>query len=304
MTNIDNSSRSTHVIVLGNEKGGSGKSTLAAHIAISLMLEGMRVATVDLDGRQQTLTHYIRNRRNWAKSQSFFLPTPEHHILEQTGTDSQQTNKWADCEAFTRLLGSLEGRVDFIVIDTPGTNSPLSLMAHNAADTLVTPMNDSLIDLDTLAQIRTETGTVIGPSIYSETVFAAREERLLQDNAQIDWVVLRNRLHGADTPSHQTIGNLLEKISVQFDIRMAPGISEHLIFRDYFDKGLTALDPVECFAATARPTVEHMASRAEIMTLIEFLNLPLDARSLHRKQLREIWRESARQPLELMEILA
>src|SRR6266567_1006192 len=58
---------SPHVIVVGNEKGGSGKTTVAMHIAIALMKAGQRVATIDLDSRQKSLTHYIANRGAWAK---------------------------------------------------------------------------------------------------------------------------------------------------------------------------------------------------------------------------------------------
>ena len=56
--------RSAHVIVLGNEKGGSGKSTTCMHIVIGLLKAGQRVATIDLDSRQQSLTHYVQNRRD------------------------------------------------------------------------------------------------------------------------------------------------------------------------------------------------------------------------------------------------
>jgi Mrp family chromosome partitioning ATPase len=42
-----------HVVVLGNEKGGSGKSTAALHVAVALLKAGQRVATIDLDCRQQ-----------------------------------------------------------------------------------------------------------------------------------------------------------------------------------------------------------------------------------------------------------
>ncbi len=45
----------THVIVVGNEKGGSGKSTTAFHLAVFLMYQGFRVASIDVDSRQQTL---------------------------------------------------------------------------------------------------------------------------------------------------------------------------------------------------------------------------------------------------------
>ena len=60
-------SGSAHVIVVGNEKGGTGKSTLALHLAVALMKAGQRVATIDLDCRQKTFTHYINNRRGWAR---------------------------------------------------------------------------------------------------------------------------------------------------------------------------------------------------------------------------------------------
>ena len=56
-----------YVVVLGNEKGGSGKSTVAMHIAVALLKAGQRVATIDLDSRQKSFTHYIENRRAWAK---------------------------------------------------------------------------------------------------------------------------------------------------------------------------------------------------------------------------------------------
>ena len=59
--------RSAHVIVLGNEKGGSGKSTTAMHIAVALLKAGQRVATIDLDCRQQSFTRYIGNRNAWAR---------------------------------------------------------------------------------------------------------------------------------------------------------------------------------------------------------------------------------------------
>ncbi len=41
---------------------------------------------------------------------------------------------------------------DFIIIDTPGSDTELSRLGHAAADTLVTPMNDSFLDFDLLAR--------------------------------------------------------------------------------------------------------------------------------------------------------
>src|SRR5262245_21967750 len=69
---------SAHVVVLGNEKGGSGKSTTAIHIAVALMNMGQRVATIDLDSRQKSLTHYIDNRRTWLARSGQGLKIPAH----------------------------------------------------------------------------------------------------------------------------------------------------------------------------------------------------------------------------------
>ena len=57
--------RPARVIVVGNEKGGSGKSTVAMHVAVALVKAGQKIATIDLDIRQRSLTHYVENRRAW-----------------------------------------------------------------------------------------------------------------------------------------------------------------------------------------------------------------------------------------------
>ncbi len=56
---VQKTPRSPHLVVLGNEKGGSGKSTTPLHIAIALLKAAKRVATIDLDSRQKSFTHYI-----------------------------------------------------------------------------------------------------------------------------------------------------------------------------------------------------------------------------------------------------
>ena len=75
-------SGSAHVVVLGNEKGGSGKSTTALHIAVALMKAGQRVATIDLDCRQQSFTRYISNRSAWAQRTGLDLELPVHCCIK------------------------------------------------------------------------------------------------------------------------------------------------------------------------------------------------------------------------------
>ena len=56
-----------HIIVFANEKGGTGKSTTAIHTAVALAAGGARVAAIDLDTRQKTLTRYLDNRAATAR---------------------------------------------------------------------------------------------------------------------------------------------------------------------------------------------------------------------------------------------
>ena len=81
--------KAAHVIVCGNEKGGSGKSTTAMHVAIALLKAGNRVATIDLDARQLSLTRYVENRRRWAGGPrcdpGAFATEPETNTVTDAG---------------------------------------------------------------------------------------------------------------------------------------------------------------------------------------------------------------------------
>src|SRR3954471_18077615 len=77
---------SAHVIVLGSHKDGTGKSTIAMHVAVALMNCGQRVATIDLDARQKSFTHYVENRRAWAKSAGLGLALPTHFCIARGAT--------------------------------------------------------------------------------------------------------------------------------------------------------------------------------------------------------------------------
>ena len=60
------------------------------------------------------------------------------------------------------------------MIDTPGHDSYLMRLAHSLADTLITPLNDSFVDLDVLGTVDPRTFEVTGTSHYSQMVQAAR----------------------------------------------------------------------------------------------------------------------------------
>ena len=66
------------------------------------------------------------------------------------------------------------GDLHFIVVDTPGFDTHLTRLAHSLADTLVTPLNDSVIDLDVMAHVDPVTGDPREMSHYARLVQRAR----------------------------------------------------------------------------------------------------------------------------------
>jgi len=67
-------------------------------------------------------------------------------------------------------------------------------LAHSITDTLVTPLNDSFLDLDVLAKVDPVTFAVTGISHYAELVREMRRHRRSVDGELPDWVVVRNRI--------------------------------------------------------------------------------------------------------------
>jgi chromosome partitioning protein len=261
-----------HVIVVGNEKGGSGKSTTAFHLAVYLLYAGHRVATIDVDSRQQTLTHYVRNRRAHAQHTGRKLPHPTHFHLPSAWGDSLKENQAAEFDVFRRSVGEVEGKVDFLVIDTPGFDTNLTRLAHSLADTLVTPVNDSLIDLNVLARTDVETGMPIETSHYARLVQRARSERLAIGGETIDWVLVRNRISMLSSRNARQVHATLEGIATRFGCRMADGIAERVIFRSLFPSGTTVFDPLDEDGDAA--SMSHVGARQEYRNLVAALNLP------------------------------
>ena len=150
---IQGTPQSAHVVVLGNEKGGSGKSTTALHIAVALLKAGQRVATIDLDSRQQSFTHYLENRRAWSERARLKLEMPTHYCVPRAETNSLNANEAQEFASFAAAIGRIERYHDVVVVDTPASDTYLMRLAHSMADTLVTPLNDSFVDFDVLGTL-------------------------------------------------------------------------------------------------------------------------------------------------------
>ncbi|MEA3033943.1 MAG: chromosome partitioning protein [Sphingomonadales bacterium] len=248
-----------HFIIFANEKGGTGKSTTAVHSAVALAAAGRRVAALDLDTRQRTLGRYLDNRVETVKRLGVELPMPAY--------DTFDPEKGEPIDA---VIDRLAEGMDVLVVDTPGRDDPDARKAMLRADTLVTPINDSFVDLDLIGQVDPETYRVRRPSFYAELVWNSRTQRAKTHGASVDWVVLRNRMQHIEARNMRRVGEALGELSRRVGFRVIPGLGERVIYRELFPKGLTLLD----LPYLGEVGIAHIAARQELREMIAGFGLP------------------------------
>lgn len=251
--------RRAHRIVFANEKGGTGKSTTAVHTAVALASAGHRVAALDIDVRQKTLARYLDNREATSRRHMLHLPMPAHSVLSlltPAGLEQEVARLGHGC--------------DYVVIDTPGRDDPLARAAIALADTLVTPINDSFVDLDLIGQVDPDSFKVRKPSFYAELIWDLRKIRAKADGGTVDWVILRNRLQHLEAHNMRRVAAALGELSKRIGFRVIPGLGERVIYRELFPKGLTLLD----VGAIPNVGLSHVAARQELREMISGLALP------------------------------
>jgi chromosome partitioning protein len=300
---IQESPQSAHVVVLGNEKGGSGKSTTALHIAVALLKAGQRVATIDLDSRQQSFTHYIENRRAWAERARIKLEMPTHYCVARGESNSVEGNEAEEFNNFSAAISKIEHSHDVVIVDTPGNDTYLMRLAHSMADTLVTPLNDSFVDFDVLASLDPTNFTVTGESHYAEMVRESRRQRRLVDGKLTDWIVVRNRLATLGSRNKRLVGDGINELSKRMGFRSIEGFAERVVYREFFPRGLTALDDLDEATLGTRPNMSHVTAREEVIQLLNALRLPMSENGKRRAAARAEWYSVMDQPLQVHDVI-
>jgi chromosome partitioning protein len=266
---VDNGSNNQRArcIVVGNEKGGSGKSTTVINLVFGLMDRGHNVVCVDLDFRQRTLSRFLECRTAYVESIGEQLCMPEQRRFSPSALGLVAAARGAEFSRFDTFMKGLMGAADYIVIDTPGNDTILGAHAHSHADVLVTPINDSFIDLDVIARLSPTDLHVMGPGHYTESVWEQRALKEARDKSNTDWIVLRNRLGALESNNQRSMDTVMLELVERFGFQALPGFGERVIFRELFLKGLTLFD-VAASGGDNRRTMSHIAARHEVRNLL------------------------------------
>ncbi|KAF8818887.1 division plane positioning ATPase MipZ [Rickettsia endosymbiont of Cardiosporidium cionae] len=265
--NIDNN-QNCSVLVVGNEKGGVGKTTYAMHILLSLMYMGYKVISIDIDSRQSSLTRYIKHRADSLALDNDLL-MPKHFLINDHSSDLNERDI-KNQSSVEKILDTAKNMVDYVVIDTPGYYNNLSALVHSYADKIITPVNDSFVDLDVIATFKNNNIQNYTPSIYSQMIWEQKIQKLEREKKSIQWIVTRNRLTNLDAKNKRNIHEALLKLSSKLAFKLSPGFTERVIFKELFLQGLTLLD-LDKNNTKTKLSFSQLAAKQELRNFMDYI---------------------------------
>ena len=250
-----------HVIVFANEKGGVGKSTLAFHTAIALADAGKKVAVIDLDHGQATLSGALSNREATCRILKVGLPTPRYVAFAQSSA-----------ALLSQEIARIGSDCSYVVIDVAGGDSSIARRAIAMADTLVTPVSSSFADIELLGQFDAISMRLKRLGRFSRLVEGLRQARSNVRVPDLDWIVVPNRSRHTGSNNESNINAALAKLSVIAGFRIAQGLGDRVAYRELFLHGLTHLDLKRI------PNLGRVKANArdEIAQLLIDMQLPAD----------------------------
>ncbi|MEA3274393.1 MAG: division plane positioning ATPase MipZ, partial [Pseudomonadota bacterium] len=223
--------------------------------------------------RQRSVSRYLKNRELYTERHGVGWDVPEHAVVTPSELPDVREREQEEAERLDTLIERLAKSNDFLVIDCPGGSTHLSNMAHAMANTLLTPLNDSFVDLDLLAQVNPDTYAVDKLSFYAEAVWESRKLRAASGLPGLDWVVIRNRISTTFSKNRRRMDEALKSLEKRLAFRYVSGLSERVIYRELFPKGLTLVD-LKDIDDGPKLTMSHVAARHELRTLLNDLALP------------------------------
>ena len=96
----------------------------------------------------------------------------------------------------------------------------------------------------------------------------------------------------------------MAEMAMRIGFRVAEGLAERVVYREFFPRGLTALDDLDDKTLGISPSPSHVAARQEVTALMEMIKLPLDERGRERAAAQAKWMVARGEPLEVHDVIA
>src|SRR3979411_78350 len=129
---------------------------------------------------------------------------------------------------------------------------------------MLSQLYDKLLDFDLLVTVDPATYSVTGESHYAEMVRDVRRKRRQLDGATTDWIVVRNRLSMIGSRNKQLVADSLKDLSLRLGFRSIDGFAERVVYREFFPRGLTALDDLDEATLGTRPCLVPFRPRPRV----------------------------------------
>jgi chromosome partitioning protein len=98
------------------------------------------------------------------------------------------------------------------------------------------------------------------------------------------------------------VGDGIADLSRRMGFRCIDGFAERVVYREFFPRGLTALDDLDELTLGTRPNMSHVTAREEVVALLNALNLPRSENGTRGAAGRAEWHSVLDEPRQVQDV--
>ena len=255
------------VIVVANTKGGVGKSTLTIHLTAGLQAQGRSLCLVDLDHGQHTSSRFFEARRRTLNGSA--VGSVEAHAMH-LGINRPYAERAHEMGTrLQRLIDEAKVAGRTVLIDLPAGDTPALAASLRVADIVLTPVNESMMDLATIEDTAGEAGAL------GQAVRAARQARMTRGQGDFAWALVLNRMATLSSRNRERVESRIGALAKTWTFTVAGRLTERVIYRELFENGLTLVDLFGAEDGEDAAAGSALAAQRELRFLFDNLGLPV-----------------------------